>query len=85
MLVGIGFIAIITAAVAQRFVVAGVTTEIDTAELETEYDIETVEAHVLGELRDLPKSTRRSRGRGQTNGPGAARSVGQGPERRQAL
>ena len=29
MLVGIGFIAIVTAAVAQRFVVAGVTTEID--------------------------------------------------------
>jgi voltage-gated potassium channel len=53
MLVGIGFIAIVTAAVAQKFVVAGVTTEIDTAELETEYDIETVEAHVLSELRDL--------------------------------
>jgi hypothetical protein len=53
MLVGIGFIAILTAAVAQKFVVAGVTTEIDTAELETEYDIETVEAHVLGELHDL--------------------------------
>jgi hypothetical protein len=53
MLVGIGFIAIHTAAIAQKFVVAGVTAEIDTAELETEYDIEIVEAHVLGELRDL--------------------------------
>ena len=53
MLVGIGFIAILTAAVAQRFVAASVTTEIDTAELETEYDIEAVEAHVLGELRAL--------------------------------
>jgi voltage-gated potassium channel len=30
MLVGIGFIAIITAAIAQKFVVAGVATEIDT-------------------------------------------------------
>jgi voltage-gated potassium channel len=53
MLVGIGFIAIVTAAVAQKVVVAGVTTEIDTVELEAEQDLRSGEAHVLGELRDL--------------------------------
>ena len=42
-----------TAAVAQRFVVAGAATEIDTAEVEAEEDLQAVEAHVLGEIRDL--------------------------------
>jgi Ion channel len=53
MLVGIGLIAIVTAAIDQKFVVAGVTTEIDTVELEADEDLQAVEAHVLGELRDL--------------------------------
>ncbi|HEX3332577.1 MAG TPA: potassium channel family protein [Gaiellales bacterium] len=39
MLVGIGFIAIMTAAVVERFVAAGVATEIEHAELETEQDL----------------------------------------------
>lgn len=53
MLVGIGFIAILTASIAQKFVVVGVTTEIDAVELEAEHDMQAVEAHVIDELRAL--------------------------------
>ena len=53
MLVGIGFIAILTAAIAQKFLELSVAQEVQAAEQETEQDIATAEAHLLAELRDL--------------------------------
>jgi voltage-gated potassium channel len=53
MLVGIGFVAILTAAIAQRFVDERVRPEIESAEHAAEHGAESVEQHVLLELRVL--------------------------------
>jgi voltage-gated potassium channel len=54
MLVGIGFVAILTAAVAQRFVNERVAAELATVER----DVDASEEHVLAELRDLQRRLR---------------------------
>ena len=53
MIVGIGFVAVLTAAVAQRFVTAQVAAELSTVEEDVERDIDQIQAVVLHELRDL--------------------------------
>jgi voltage-gated potassium channel len=58
MLVGIGFIAILTAAIAQKFVAMEVAATIGEAERETVQDIDQVEAHVLAELEALQSRLR---------------------------
>ena len=63
MLVGIGFVAVLTASIAQRFV----GEQVATAEMEIERD----EAEVLAELLDLQRSCATSRGR--SNGSSASR------------
>jgi voltage-gated potassium channel len=53
MLVGIGFIAILTAAIAQKFVATQVAATVGAAEQETIHDIDEAEAHVLAELQSM--------------------------------
>jgi voltage-gated potassium channel len=54
MVVGIGFVAILTAAIAQRFVAAQIGQKVE----EAEEEIEASEEHVLAEIRDIASRLR---------------------------
>ena len=58
MLVGIGFIAILTAAIAQKFLQLSIAQEVEAATHKTELDIASAEAHALTELRELQRRLR---------------------------
>lgn len=53
MVVGIGFIAILTAALAERFVVHDVRAELERAELEIEGEVAETEADLVQEIREI--------------------------------
>jgi len=53
MLVGIGFIALVTGAIAQRFLAAGVAAEIETVEEDVSRDLSLVRADLIRELRSI--------------------------------
>jgi voltage-gated potassium channel len=59
MLVGIGFVAVLTAAIAQRFVAAEVREDLAEVQSETAEELELAEAELLDELREITERLRR--------------------------